>query len=234
MSFHVGNLFPKMNLTKIATEVGDAVATLESVAGPKAGWTKFASQFEHSLNSSPLFQATIGPLPNPIHTLTQSLLSGVGAFLQGFGNNLAKFGAGLESQPQPRQVKGVESSVTLPSINSPSRLSAMSQMNAAAQSASSTSGAAGTSGSSDITDLFTASSTGDVALAQAGDSLFSKENDLFNQMAQLASSNDPSAQAKLMEVQAKLQQIQQMITMITNMLQSSNDTKKAVIQNMRV
>jgi hypothetical protein len=88
MSLNISSLFPKVNLTQIANDVGEVTSTLESIAGPKASWTKFASQFEQSLKSNPLLQPTIGPLANPIHSLAQSLLSGVGGFFQGLGNNL--------------------------------------------------------------------------------------------------------------------------------------------------
>ncbi len=235
MSFNIGNILSNINFGTVLKDAGKVVSELGTIAGPKAQWPQYASQFEQKLFSNPLLQPNWGPLPNPIHALAQLLFKDAGSFIDGLGKNVSAFGLGLEGQ-QPRSVKGVDQPVTLPSMSSPQRLYAMAASTAAAQSAGGSPSSASTTPSGtgiDISNLFGGSTSGVSALAAAGDSLFSKENDLFNQMAQLAGSGDPSSQGKLLQLQAKLQQIQQLITMITNMMQSDNETKKSVIQNIR-
>jgi hypothetical protein len=121
---NVGRLLPKLDLGAILKDVGEAVSTLKSVAGPESSWSQFSSAFESKLLKSPLFQQNWGLLPNPIHQLAEKLLQGTGSLLEAFGKNLASLGAGLEGNV-PRDVPGVDQPVTLPSLDSPERLDAM-------------------------------------------------------------------------------------------------------------
>ncbi len=229
------NPFGQLNLSRFRNTGVESL--LRTVAGGARGANSLFEVSTSKGRSGVLPEYINIRIQNPIAVLGNKLLSGAGKWLENLGKNIADFGARL--QGQPRYVKGVPNPVTVPPLSDRSRLNTMQQVTAGSQryaAQSARDGAAVQAAATQEARAFFSSATsasGEDALAKAGDALFAKEDALFKQMADLAASDDPKAQGKLLELQAKLQKIQRLISMITNMMMSGHETKKSVIQNIR-